>query len=49
MTQLRRLTPTICAFHLGFGLEGSSASGIMSYNLYPHLQSVGELAMVLRR
>ena len=21
MTRLRRLTPTICAFHLGFGLD----------------------------
>ena len=25
MTRLRRLTPTICAFHLGFGLDGNGA------------------------
>ena len=28
MTWLRRLTPTICAFHLGFGLGDGDAIGL---------------------
>ena len=36
MTRLRRLTPTICAFHLGFslvGLEGNDA--VVAHSEFP--------------